>query len=113
MEPDEPIVTRDLRREEPRSMSDELAGYAWVPRMIDKSRASRAGTLGDLMHPCPVDQRCLDRLGIDVDTFGDIVASAATGADVLRGLADAGAASAEDAWFDPVAYEEELQTAGD
>lgn len=113
MRPDERIPTKDLAVEEPRPMTDRLGDYAWVPRMIDKSRAYRAGTLGDYVHPCPIDRRCLDLLGVDVDAFGNIAAGAATGADVLDGLAAAGAASAADAWFDPVAYEDELQAAGD
>jgi hypothetical protein len=48
-------------------MDATLNGYAWLPRMIDKSRAARAGTHG--------------------------------------------IASAADAWFDAVAYEDELQRA--
>jgi hypothetical protein len=41
-----------------------LAGYVWLPRLMDKSRAVRVGTLENLVHPCPVDQTCLQRLGI-------------------------------------------------
>ena len=38
---------KDLSTEEPRPMDATLAGYLWLPRMIDKARAARANTLGD------------------------------------------------------------------
>jgi quercetin dioxygenase-like cupin family protein len=92
-----------------RAMDATLDGYAWLPRMIDKSRAARAGTLGGAVHPCPVDRRCLALLGIDVQTFGDVVARSADDAEVLAGLRAAGTASAEAAWFDAPAWEDALQ----
>jgi hypothetical protein len=92
-------------------MDATLNGYAWLPRMIDKSRAARAGTLGSVVHPCPVDRRCLRRLGVAFSAFTAIVAASATDEDVLAGLREHGIASAADAWFDAVAYEDELQRA--
>ena len=94
-----------------RPMDATVDGYAWLPRMIDKSRASRAGTLGDIVHPCPVDRRCLERLGVDFATFAAIVARSATDADVLASLREHGVAAAADQWFDAVAFENELQRA--
>jgi quercetin dioxygenase-like cupin family protein len=91
-----------------RAMDATLDGYAWLPRMIDKSRAARAGTLGDGVHPCPVDRRCLALLGIDFATFSEVVAHAADDAEVLAGLRAAGIASAEAAWFDAPAWEDAL-----
>jgi quercetin dioxygenase-like cupin family protein len=90
-------------------MDATLDGYAWLPRMIDKSRAARAGTLGDAVHPCPVDRRCLALLGVDFETFGDVVARAADDAEVLAGLRAVGIASAAAAWFDAPAWEDALQ----
>src|SRR3954454_18681363 len=92
-----------------RPMDATLDGYAWLPRMIDKSRAARAGTLGDAVHPCPVDRRCLALLGIDVESFGDIVARSGDDAEVLAELRAAGIASPEAAWFDAPAWEDALQ----
>jgi hypothetical protein len=41
--------------------------------MIDKARASHAGTLGTYYrYPCPIDRACLELLGIDADAFRDI-----------------------------------------
>lgn len=92
-----------------RPMDATLDGYAWLPRMIDKARAAQAGTLGDTVHPCPVDRRCLALLGIDVATFGAAVAAGADDGAVLAGLRAAGIASAEAAWFDALAWEDALQ----
>jgi mannose-6-phosphate isomerase-like protein (cupin superfamily) len=92
-----------------RPMDATLDGYAWLPRMIDKSRHARAGTLGTAVHPCPVDRRALALLGIDVGTFGAVVAASATDAEVLDGLRAAGIPPAEEAWFDAPAWEDELQ----
>jgi Domain of unknown function (DUF5069) len=108
MDPTEVLRTKDLAREEPRPMDDELAGYAWLPRLIDKGRAFAAGTLGTYYHPCPVDLRALDLLGVSPERFRAIAGSAETAADVLAGLERAGAPSAAEAWFDAVALEEEL-----
>ncbi|MBI5777374.1 MAG: DUF5069 domain-containing protein, partial [Nitrospirae bacterium] len=43
----------DLRKNYPRSPREKLAGYVHLPRMIDKCRASLAGTEGDYIYPCP------------------------------------------------------------
>jgi quercetin dioxygenase-like cupin family protein len=92
-----------------RPMDATLDGYAWLPRMIDKSGAAHAGTLGDGVHPCPVDRRCLALLGIDFEIFSDIVARSASDAEVLARLRAARIASAQAAWFDALAWEDALQ----
>ncbi len=89
-------------------MDATLDGYAWLPRLIDKARASRAGTLGDLVHPCPVDKKCLGLLGIDARTFGDIASELGGDDAILAELRRRGVASAEVAWFDAIAFEESL-----
>jgi hypothetical protein len=92
-------------------MDATLDGYAWLPRMIDKSRANARGTLGSIAHPCPVDKRCLTRLGVSFSTFTEIVGEAATDGEVLVRLRRHGVASPREQWFDAVAFEEELQRA--
>jgi uncharacterized protein DUF5069 len=94
-----------------RPMDATLDGYAWLPRLIDKSRANRDGTLGSIVHPCPIDKRCLRRLGVGFATFTEIVAASATDDEVLARLRWHGIAAPREAWFDAVAYEEELQRA--
>ncbi|MCB0880719.1 MAG: DUF5069 domain-containing protein [Thermoleophilia bacterium] len=92
-----------------RPMDAELEGYSWLPRMIDKSRAARAGTLNDLVHPCPIDGLCLERLGLDVEEFGDVVAANPDDASVLAALRARGIASAQEAWFDAEEIERGLR----
>jgi len=59
----------DLRTHYPRSMKDKLAGYIHMARMIDKARAKSAGTLGEYLYPCPMDERLLEFTGIDAEAF--------------------------------------------
>ncbi len=59
----------DLRTGFPRSMRFTLAGYAHLARMIDKCRAVLAGTEGDYIYPCPMDERLMEFAGITNDQF--------------------------------------------
>jgi hypothetical protein len=98
----------DLTRDQPRPMDATLEGYAWLPRIIDKARAARAGTLGSYVHPCPVDRRCLKLLGLDAQTFGDVVERSGSDKEILEGLRALGIPSAQEAWFDAPAFEAQL-----
>jgi quercetin dioxygenase-like cupin family protein len=102
----------DLTREQPRPMEATLEGYVWLPRMIDKGRAKLAGTLGDVVHPCPVDHTCLTRLRVRPEEFLAVLAGSATDADVLAGLRALGIPPADEARFDPIAVEDDLQERG-
>lgn len=98
---------------EPRPFDAELDGYAHVPRMLDKARATLAGTAGSYLFGCPVDHTCMARLGIAPDLVLDLVARHADDRDVLAELQSAhGIPSARDAWFDSQAVEDELQADG-
>lgn len=68
-------VVMDLRSEYPRSVCVKLGGYVHLARMIDKCRAKVAGTLGEYIYPCPMDQRLLDFAGISGDDFLGAVTS--------------------------------------
>lgn len=63
----------DLRTHYPRSVREKLAGYVHLTRMIDKCRAVLAGTQGEYIYPCPMDQRLLEFAGITPDQFTDAV----------------------------------------
>jgi mannose-6-phosphate isomerase-like protein (cupin superfamily) len=92
-----------------RPMDATLDDYVWLPRMIDKARAARAGTLGDAVHPCPVDRRTLKHLGVAFDDFTAIIARTQTDAEVLAQLRALGIPTAQQAWFDALAWEDALQ----
>lgn len=59
----------DLSHLFPRSPKETLGGYAHLARMIDKARAKGAGTLGEYIYPCPLDQALLEFLGVDAEAL--------------------------------------------
>jgi hypothetical protein len=77
-------LARDLRKEEPRSPDEELAGFPLAARCLDKCRASIVGWQGDYTYGCPMDQEFLQSAGIDAGEFKAFVATGASDADVAR-----------------------------
>jgi hypothetical protein len=65
----------DLKTEPPRSGREMLGGFAWLGRMTDKARAKHAGTLGDYVSLCPMDEAFLQRCGIAESDFCELIAS--------------------------------------
>ena len=63
----------DLRKTFPRSMNEKVEGYVHLARMIDKCRAVLAGTEGEYIYPCPMDERLMEFAGITADQFTAIV----------------------------------------
>jgi len=59
----------DLTQRPPRSPRARLGGFVILPRMLDKGRATIAGTPGEYKYACPLDQRFLDFAGIDPDAL--------------------------------------------
>jgi hypothetical protein len=57
----------DLTKQPPRSPRVRLGGYAILPRMLDKGRATVAEKNGEYHFNCPMDQRLLGFLGIDAE----------------------------------------------
>ncbi len=55
----------DLTQRAPRSPRSRLGGYALLPRMLDKGRATLAGTNGEYHYNCPLDQRFFSFVGLD------------------------------------------------
>lgn len=58
----------------------------WLPRMIDKARATLAGTAGDYLYNCVMDTRLLKFLGLSDRAFLDIVKSSKDDAEILSRL---------------------------
>jgi len=59
------IKAPDLTQRPPRSTRSRLGGYALLPRMLDKGRATLVGKNGEYHFDCPLDQRILGFLGIE------------------------------------------------
>src|SRR3954468_10073420 len=102
-------AARDLTAVEPRALGIELDGYAHLPRMLDKARATLAGTAGSYLFGCPVDHTCMARLGVEPDLVLGLAAAHADDGRVLDALRERGIPSAQEAWFDAQAVEDELQ----
>lgn len=81
------VNVRDLEREAPRRWNEEVGGIKWLPRLIDKTRAALAGTLGAYLYgQSPIDRELLHALGVQYRDFTKLVANAATDDDVFRAL---------------------------
>lgn len=63
------VKALDLTKEFPRSPKEKLGDYLHLARMTDKARATAAGTIGEYIYPCPLDQSLLDFLGVNSDAF--------------------------------------------
>ena len=74
----------DLTQRPPRSPRARLGGYALLPRMLDKCRATLAGKNGEFHYACPLDQRILEFLGIQQDAIKAEVAKGQGDGDLLR-----------------------------
>lgn len=102
----------NLTAEAPRGLDAELEGYAWLPRMLDKARATLAGTAGSYPFGCPVDHTCMARLGIAPELVLDLAARHTDDHAVLHALRAHGIPPPAEAWFDGQAVENELQETG-
>ncbi len=59
----------DLTLHPPRSVRVRLGGYAHVPRLLDKARATIAGKNAGYHYNCPMDRLFFDFTGIDHEAF--------------------------------------------
>ncbi len=73
----------DLTKQPPRSPRVRLGGFAILPRMLDKGRATIAGKHGEYHYNCPMDQRLLAFLGISADALKKQLATGKGDGDIL------------------------------
>src|SRR5260370_31047228 len=59
------ISAPDLTKRPPRSARCRLGGYAILPRMLDKGRATIVGSNGEFNYDCPLDQHLIGFVGLD------------------------------------------------
>jgi len=79
-----PNSNPDLTQHPPRSPRVLLGGYAILPRMLDKGRATLAGKNGEYHYACPMDQRLLEFLGLDAEPLKQQLAAGKSDSEVLE-----------------------------
>jgi hypothetical protein len=79
-----PNTGPDLTKAPPRSPRVRLGGYAILPRMLDKGRATLAGKNGEYNYACPLDQRFLDFAGIDPEALKKQLAAGKGDGEILE-----------------------------
>ncbi|MBC8097753.1 MAG: DUF5069 domain-containing protein [Akkermansiaceae bacterium] len=63
------IQAPDLTKQPPRSARVRLGGYALLPRMLDKGRATINAKNGEYHYNCPLDQRFVIFVNIDPEAL--------------------------------------------
>ena len=91
------ISAPDLTQRPPRSGRCRLGGYALLPRMLDKGRATIAGTNGEYNYDCPLDQRILNYLGLDAVALREELATGKGDGEILEWI-NANAERKHEAW---------------
>ena len=74
----------DLTKRPPRSPRVRLGGYVILPRLLDKGRATVAGTHGEYHYNCPMDQRFVEFIGIDPDALKKQLATGKSDGEILE-----------------------------
>jgi hypothetical protein len=96
--PDSPALSApDLTKRPPRSPHCRLGGYVTLPRLLDKGRATIAGTNGEYNYDAPVDQRLKDFLGLDCDALKEQLATGKGDGEILAWI-EANAKHKREAW---------------
>jgi len=80
------LLAPDLTKSYPRSPRDTLAGYVIAARMLDKCRATIAGTAGEYHFDCRLDNQFLELTGIAAEQFKTFVATGASDEEVAAWL---------------------------
>ena len=77
------INAPDLTKRAPRSPRVRLGGFVILPRMLDKGRATVAGTHGEFHYNCPLDEHFVNFVGIDPAALKDQLATGKSDAEIL------------------------------
>ncbi len=78
-----PIEGTDLTKRPPRSPRVRLGGYAILPRMLDKGRATVAAKNGEFNYNCPLDQQFTSFAGIDASQLREQLAQGKGDGEIL------------------------------
>ena len=74
----------DLTQRPPRSPRVRLGGFAILPRMLDKGRATIAGKNGEYHFNCPLDQRFVEFAQIDPEALREQLAAGKGDGEILE-----------------------------
>jgi hypothetical protein len=74
----------DLTKQPPRSPRIRLGGYALLPRMLDKGRATLAGKNGEYHYNCPNDEHFLEFAGVDPEALKKQLAAGRGDGEILE-----------------------------
>jgi hypothetical protein len=77
---------KNLSKEPPRSPRIRIGGYAILGRMIDKGRATVAGTPGEYHFNCPLDKMLTSFKGVDGENMRPLLAAGKSGGEILAWL---------------------------
>ncbi|HKP03017.1 MAG TPA: DUF5069 domain-containing protein [Chthoniobacterales bacterium] len=78
------ISAPDLTQRPPRSPHCRLGGYVTLARLLDKGRATIAGTNGEYTYDAPVDQHLKDFLGLDFGALKEQLAAGKGDGEILE-----------------------------
>src|SRR5881296_3292978 len=78
------LSATDLTQRPPRSPRVRLGGYALLPRMLDKGRATLAGKNGEYHYACPNDQNFLNFAGVDAEALKQQLAAGKGDGEILE-----------------------------
>jgi hypothetical protein len=77
------VSAPDLTKRPPRSPHCRLGGYVILPRLLDKGRATIAGTNGEFTYDAPMDQHLKEFLSLDFAALKEELAAGIGDGDVL------------------------------
>ena len=91
------VSAPDLTQRPPRSPRCRLGGYVILPRLLDKGRATIAGTNGEFNYDAPIDQHLKEFLGLDFGALKDQLAAGKGDGEILEWI-NANASQKRAAW---------------
>ena len=96
--PDVPQISApDLTKRPPRSPRCRLGGYVILARLLDKGRATIAGTNGEFTYDAPIDQHIKNFLGLDFAALREQLAAGKGDGEILEWI-NASATHKRAAW---------------
>jgi hypothetical protein len=79
-----PISAPDLTKRPPRSPRCRLGGYVILARLLDKGRATIAGTNGEFTYDAPIDQHLKEFVGLNFDALKEQLRAGKSDGEILQ-----------------------------